>query len=166
MSIKADYKNEILPEGMQYRTYNVIGSDGQIIHQNIHLEKAYVPQQVGDNFGAQQINEMASAINEFAGTGIKPNTYTIKETDIIVPTTSWVSDSTFSDYPFKADIAINGLTDDFICKVITPDHTNRNLDDLFSPFVYTTDGKFSIFVASKPESSITIENVSFEKVVV
>lgn len=72
--IKQDYKNEILPEGMTYRTYNVVGEDGIPIHQNVHFEKAYIPLQVGDNFGAQQINEMAETVN-------KVNTYTKEEID-------------------------------------------------------------------------------------
>lgn len=63
MSLKTDFKNEILPEGMEYRTYNVIGEDGQTIHENVHLEKAYLPRQVGDDFGAQQVNEITLAVN-------------------------------------------------------------------------------------------------------
>lgn len=61
--IKEDYKNEVLPEGVMYRTYNIVDEEGTIIHSNVHFEKAYVPIVTGDDFGALQINEMAKGVN-------------------------------------------------------------------------------------------------------
>lgn len=62
MSLKENYKNEILEAG-QSRTYNMVGSNGEVLYSNVKLEKAYTPKQEGDNFGANDINQITKAIN-------------------------------------------------------------------------------------------------------
>lgn len=62
MSLKETYKDEILETG-QSRTYNLVDSNGGVLYSNIKLEKAYTPKQEGDNFGANDINQITKAIN-------------------------------------------------------------------------------------------------------
>lgn len=93
------------------------------------------------------------------------NTESIIATNLTINSTDWVSDTTFTDYPYKAEIAVEGLTEDYLCDVFTPDHTNRDLDYHFSPFVETSNGKFIVYGAAALGSNVTIENVSFKKVV-
>lgn len=62
MSLKENYKDEILEAG-QSRTYNMVGSNGGVLYSNVKLEKAYTPKQKGDNFGADDINQITKAIN-------------------------------------------------------------------------------------------------------
>ena len=63
MSLKENYKDEILQSG-QLRTYNMIDSNGGVLYSNIKLEKAYTPQQQGDNLSANDINAITKAINK------------------------------------------------------------------------------------------------------
>lgn len=63
MSLKENYKDEILQSG-QSRTYNMIDSNGGVLYSNIKLEKAYTPQQQGDNLSANDINAITKAINK------------------------------------------------------------------------------------------------------
>lgn len=63
MSLKENYKDEILQSG-QSRTYNMIDSSGGVLYSNIKLEKAYTPQQQGDNLSANDINAITKAINK------------------------------------------------------------------------------------------------------
>lgn len=63
MSLKENYKDEILQSG-QSRTYNMIDSNGRVLYSNIKLEKAYTPQQQGDNLSANDINAITKAINK------------------------------------------------------------------------------------------------------
>lgn len=156
--IKQDYKNEILPEGMTYRTYNVVGEDGIPIHTNIHFEKAYVPMQVGDNFGAQQINEMAEAVNL-----VKNMAETIKKENFSVTIDNWIEDETFPDYPYKTDVSVEGVTEEWICTILTPDHTNRSLDTIFGGYLYVGQGILRIWSSEKVDA--TFENAYFQKVV-
>ncbi len=62
MSLKENYKDEILETG-QSRTYNMVDSNGGVLYSNVKLEKAYTPKQEGDNFGANDINQITKAIN-------------------------------------------------------------------------------------------------------
>lgn len=64
MTLKTNFKDEILKEGEKNRTYNIRKkSDGSIVQANVYLEKAYTPSQVGDTFGAKQINETNEQVN-------------------------------------------------------------------------------------------------------
>lgn len=94
MSLKETYKDEILETG-QSRTYNLVDSNGGVLYSNIKLEKAYTPKQEGDNFGANDINQITKAINGIidliypvgsqiynANKGFNPNKY--------YPNTTWV----------------------------------------------------------------------------
>ena len=46
-----------------HRTFNLVGSDGQTIHNNIHLEDTTVYTQTGDKFGAGDMNKAVEVIN-------------------------------------------------------------------------------------------------------
>lgn len=62
MSLKTDYKDEILRDG-EDRRYNLVDENGRVVYSNIKLDKAYTPQQEGDEFNAKDINEITKAIN-------------------------------------------------------------------------------------------------------
>ena len=61
--LKTNFKDEILPEGQQYRKYNIVGEDGRVIQSNIHLVKSYSPKQEGDKYGALEINTLNKDVN-------------------------------------------------------------------------------------------------------
>lgn len=63
--LKTDFKDEILQEGELHRVYNIKrkGTD-EVVESEIYLEKAYDPQQEGDEFGAKYINETNRLLND------------------------------------------------------------------------------------------------------
>lgn len=63
MSLKTNYKDEILKIGEQ-RRYNLVASNGSTLYSNVRLEKAYTPQVEGDKFSAKDINDTNKAIND------------------------------------------------------------------------------------------------------
>lgn len=63
MSLKTNYKDEILKSGEQ-RRYNLVASNGSTLYSNVRLEKAYTPQVEGDKFSAKDINDTNKAIND------------------------------------------------------------------------------------------------------
>lgn len=89
-------------------------------------------------------------------------------TNLTIPTESWVEDeeARYPRYPFKAEIPVEGLTEDFVCYMFTPDHTNRDLDMFFGLDTFVGQNKFIVYGNSKYASPITIENALFKKVVV
>lgn len=62
MSLKTNYKDEMLKSGEQ-RRYNLVASNGSTLYSNVRLEKAYTPQVEGDKFSAKDINDTNKAIN-------------------------------------------------------------------------------------------------------
>lgn len=63
MSLKTNYKDEMLKSGEQ-RRYNLVASNGSTLYSNVRLEKAYTPQVEGDKFSAKDINDTNVAIND------------------------------------------------------------------------------------------------------
>lgn len=63
MSLKTNYKDEMLKSGEQ-RRYNLVASNGSTLYSNVRLEKAYTPQVEGDKFSAKDINDTNKAIND------------------------------------------------------------------------------------------------------
>ena len=213
--LRTDFKNEILPDGMAHRTYNVVSSTGETLFTNVHLEKAYVPIQVGDEYGEDEINQLDTIVNRNVelinknGQFINKNTQSIKALginkvdkdgdkvlsthdfttqyktkldnlesvfsklgncvinvmkDITIQPESWVDDSTFIDYPFKATISNSELTElHWWCELYTPDHTDLSLLNLLCPLVFVGDGNFSLFTKFKFATPIKIENIVFER---
>lgn len=82
--------------------------------------------------------------------------------NVSVAASAWASDSTFPDYPYKAAVSISGITADWICTAITPDHTNRSLDYLFCPYVQTGANVLYVWANAKPTAAITFETIRLE----
>lgn len=79
-----------------------------------------------------------------------------------ISVSSWASDSTFSDYPYKATLQVTGVTSNHACTTMVPDHTNADLQYLFGPYVNTGAGTLEVWANSKPTAAITIELMIFE----
>jgi hypothetical protein len=63
MSLKTNYKDEMLKSGEQ-RRYNLVASNGSTLYSNVRLEKAYTPQVEGDKFSAKDINDTNRVVND------------------------------------------------------------------------------------------------------
>lgn len=71
MSLKTDFKDEILQEGEEHRRYNIkrSGTD-DVVESDVYLERADTPQQVGDDFSAGTLNQMTTILNKVVTDGI------------------------------------------------------------------------------------------------
>lgn len=63
MTLKTDFKDEILEDGKQYREFDLVSQTGDVIQTNVHLVRKDVPQQEGDNYGSKEINELNEEVN-------------------------------------------------------------------------------------------------------
>ena len=71
MSLKTDFKDEILQEGEEHRRYNIKRSDtNEVVENDVYLERADTPQQVGDDFSAGDLNQMTTILNKVVSDGI------------------------------------------------------------------------------------------------
>lgn len=78
-------------------------------------------------------------------------------TDTSVATSSFVSDSTYSDYGYKAVISLTGVTASMIPDVVfSPDDV---ASDNFAPVALTASGSVTIYAKAVPSSAITIPTI-------
>lgn len=63
MTLREDFKDEVLSSSNPYRTYNIVSSEGDVLYNNVRLNKSYTPQQEGSKFGAKELNEICKTIN-------------------------------------------------------------------------------------------------------
>lgn len=64
-TLRTDYKNDILDTTQnEYRVYDIVNADGDVIQSNVHLEDKTVYTQTGDNFGAGDMNDQNTEINQ------------------------------------------------------------------------------------------------------
>lgn len=72
---------------------------------------------------------------------------------------SWVSDSTYSDYPYRCDIACSGVSDAMYAEVIfgVAEANSGN----YAPVCETKNGAVAIW--SKTEAGITVQSIKISK---
>lgn len=82
------------------------------------------------------------------------NTQRIVATSITISTSSWASNTTYSDYPFRASVAITDVTTSYVPEVIfnMTDATGGN----FAPVCETYNGGVYIYAKEKPTATVTI----------
>ena len=77
--------------------------------------------------------------------------------DTAVVTSAWESDATYTDYPYKAAVALSGVTASMIAEIVLSptDATSGN----FAPVCQTYGGGVYLYASSVPEASITIPTI-------
>ena len=78
-------------------------------------------------------------------------------TNISVPVSAFVADSTYQDYPFRAAIALTGVLDTMIPEVVLG--VADAIDGNFAPVAATYNGGVYLYAASAPESAITVPTI-------
>ena len=75
----------------------------------------------------------------------------------VVSTSSFVSDQTYSDYPYRATITLTGVTSSMIPEVVfgVVDATSG----LFAPVAEAYNGGIYIYSTDVPEAAITIPTI-------
>lgn len=114
----------------------------------------------GDMFSAENMNALETRIyNAF-------NDVSKIYTNVSVATSAWGTytasltneSDIVSDYPYKADIALSGLTANHAVTVhFSP---NQSADGVFAPYVNSQSGKVRIYANAKPTSTITIPTIT------
>ena len=121
--------------------------------------------------------ELSNKVDKVSGKGLSTNDYTNDEktklsrlnaaitvqSNISVPTSAWLTDTTYTDYPFRASIPIDDCTANHIPEVTfaLSDATSGNL----APIAETYDGGVYIYAAEVPSEAMTIPTIKLTKVV-
>lgn len=89
------------------------------------------------------------------------NTNTVVWSDISIPVASWVSDSTYSQYPYRATLTFAGCNDTYIPEVFpTPDSIELGV---LAPIAVTDTDKIYLYATEKPTAVINIANILLTK---
>ena len=78
-------------------------------------------------------------------------------TNKVVAKEAFTSNNTYADYPYRASIAINGVTTDMIPEIIF-DVTDA-ISGNYSPVAQTYNGGVYIYAASPPDNNLTIPTI-------
>ena len=91
------------------------------------------------------------------------NAAIIVQSSAPVATSAWASDTTYTDYPYRASIVIDGCTANHIPEVTfaLSDATSGN----FAPITETYDGGVYIYAIEQPSEAMTIPTIKLTKVV-
>lgn len=79
-------------------------------------------------------------------------------TNKTVATSAWVSDSTYSDFPYKASISCSGVTSNHLAEVIFG--LTDVISGIFAPINQTATNVVYIWASEKPSATITIPTIS------
>lgn len=90
-----------------------------------------------------------------AGTGVELAKFCFADTTI--PAASWASDSTYGDYPYRAAVALSGVTSAMVPEVVFG--LAAMADNSFAPVAECYNGGVYIYAADVPESAITIPTI-------
>ena len=79
------------------------------------------------------------------------------QNNITVATSAWASDSTYTDYPYRAFVAVNGITADWYANVCISEASKADYD--FCGSNDTASGGVYIYCADLPTTAITISTI-------
>ena len=90
-----------------------------------------------------------------AGTGVELKK--LKFNDVLVPSANFVDDTTYADFPFRAEVPLDGVLETMTPEVIfgVVDATSGN----FAPVSETYTGGIYLYAESVPESDMTIPTI-------
>lgn len=135
------------------------------------------------NLPSNTNTELANKVDKVSGKGLSANDYTtteknkvanlpsntntelnkkgnaalITETNTAVPVSAWTSDTTYTDFPFRAGIPITGCTASH-----KPDVTFKLADAMsgnYAPVCESYAGGVYIYAATKPTATLTIPTI-------
>ena len=81
----------------------------------------------------------------------------LKFTSTSVPTSSFVSDTTYEDYPYRAAIVLSGVTSSMIPEVVFPVAALAETD--FAPVAECYNGGVYIYAAEQPQETVIIPTI-------
>jgi len=97
-----------------------------------------------------------TGINQTANVGFaRP-----KVTDVIVPSTAWVRDDTYPQYPYRAKVEIEAVDDKIVPFVIF--NVNEATSGNYAPIAKTYEGGIYLYARKKPDT-IKIPTITFSR---
>lgn len=90
-----------------------------------------------------------------AGTGVELKKLLFK--DVSVATSAFVADTTYSDYPYRASVSLEGVVSTMIPDVVLP--VEAATSGNFAPVCEAYNGGVYLYAASAPETGITIPTI-------
>ncbi len=81
----------------------------------------------------------------------------LKFTNVSVATNAWASDSTYTDFGYRASIALTGVTANMMPDVVFD--VEDTMEGNFAPVATSYAGGIYIYAAEIPDSSITIKTI-------
>lgn len=103
------------------------------------------------------VQEINAAISETNAETEKKETKKLIFTGVTVPTSSWGADGTYADYPYRAAVALSGVSATMIPDVVFPVAALSEND--FAPVAECYNGGAYIWADSAPGNSITLPTV-------
>lgn len=78
-------------------------------------------------------------------------------TNVVVQTSQWGSPTAYEDFPYYAQIALEGVTAAMIPEVVFS--TTDAISGIFAPTVFSYDGFIHILASEKPSAAVTIPTI-------
>ena len=78
-------------------------------------------------------------------------------TNKTVATSAWVSDTTYTDFPYRAAVSCDGVTAKYYAEVVFS--PTDALDGIFCPVVESYDGGVYLYANEMPSAALTIPTI-------
>ena len=147
MALRENYQDYI-PNAAGKRYVISDEGDGQSV-----ITDATVYDQIGDPFSAGVINATNIQVNK-----ITPMQYF--NTAVLV--SAFTSDTTYEDYPYRAAVALTGVTENMIPEVVFS--LADAVSGVFAPVAECYNGGIYLYASEVPETDITIPIIECRKV--
>ncbi len=97
--------------------------------------------------------------SQITGTAVVADGVKMLFRNLTVPTSAWVNDGTYSDYPYRARITASGVTESMWPDVLFSAASISALESnqIGVPYARSNSGSVDIFASAKPSGDITID---------
>lgn len=112
------------------------------------------------NYTGAEIDEAIRQV--YAGeTGSGGNANILVFENITVATSSWLEDTTYEEFGYRADILCEGVTDEFFSDVVFG--VSEAVSGNYAPISVTGTGTVTIYAVDLPSADITIPTIICSK---
>lgn len=89
------------------------------------------------------------------GTGVELKKYLF--TDTVVPKSSFVADATYENYPYRAEVSLDGVMESMIPEIVFS--MSDAISGIFAPVAETYNGGVYLYAADIPEKDVVIPTI-------
>ncbi len=97
--------------------------------------------------------------SQITGTAIVADGVKMLFRNLTIPTSAWINDSTYSDYPYRARVTASGASESMWPDVLFSIASISELEskEIGAPYARSNSGSVDIFASAKPSGDITID---------